>query len=1046
MPATTSSARFVGRRQELQTLAVALRDATAGSPQTILLTGPGGIGVTRLIDETERRVLALAEPFRVVRCRAYAGRAGEPYRPLADALGHLCDEIDDEELRSSVEVGADAIAHLLPAIAPRLGEIGRTPILAPEHRQARLFESVLSFLHRLAERRPIILALEDLHNADAGTRALARFVARVRRPGRLLTILTYQPDELTPVHPLMADLAAIDDAMTAPTHIELGPLGRDELADIIEGVEGARPSASLLLLAFERSGGNPLVAEEVLATRRAREGVAPGGTLDDLVAARVALLGPECRRVLRLLAPAEAPLTAAELASTSAAYESTARGVAPRSASGPRRGHGGLDADLSAGLAEAMEVGLVVEREDGYAIRHDRIGRALLADLLPEHRRRVHVALATAMADRPGAAAQHRLSAHDPARARAAALRAADVADAAGAPADALAALELAMELGATERRGAKGDWSEGARLLARAGDVAFASGAPARAVAYLDNAVARYDEKTDRVEVGLLLERIGRYRRVLGEHAAGLAAHRRAVELVPRGRTRERAVVLATLAQSLMLDGWFAEGERTARDAITTARAVGPSARREEGHALCTLGIAHAWGTEPDESIPLLEEARAIAEELGQLDDRFRATANLTTALEIIGRRADAIATAVAGVEQTRLDGLETAHGNALRGNVAESLFQTGSWDEARHMAVTALEWSVSPEAYMDSAIGLAVVEVESRSDEQTARLLGRLLIELRATPDPQSLLSASRASASFALWRGDVGDASRAIELGWDIVRLAEDWVNICRLAHSALEVASARVADAHDRRDLVELAAARETARAVVGEAERAMSAVGLRATAPSRREAEANIATAQAYYRRLDGSDSPEAWDRVARMWAELGAVYQVAKARWRQAEAILASTEAREGRRLARRSLAEALEIAERLDARPLRRELLELAARAMIAVETQTEPADEDGRQYVAIQIHGNGDADAIGDAFTAEVPTKKDPFALSSREREVLALVAQGRTNREIGERLYISQKTVGVHVGNILAKLGASGRVEAAMVAVRLGLVARA
>ena len=66
----------------------------------------------------------------------------------------------------------------------------------------------------------------------------------------------------------------------------------------------------------------------------------------------------------------------------------------------------------------------------------------------------------------------------------------------------------------------------------------------------------------------------------------------------------------------------------------------------------------------------------------------------------------------------------------------------------------------------------------------------------------------------------------------------------------------------------------------------------------------------------------------------------------------------------------------------------------------------------------------------------------RADTFGLSSREREVLLLVAEGRTNREIGEHLFISQKTVGVHVGNILAKLGVSGRVEAAAVAIRLGL----
>jgi DNA-binding NarL/FixJ family response regulator len=85
-----------------------------------------------------------------------------------------------------------------------------------------------------------------------------------------------------------------------------------------------------------------------------------------------------------------------------------------------------------------------------------------------------------------------------------------------------------------------------------------------------------------------------------------------------------------------------------------------------------------------------------------------------------------------------------------------------------------------------------------------------------------------------------------------------------------------------------------------------------------------------------------------------------------------------------------------------------------------------------------------NPDSAGIAAAFAPEDRTKnKQAFGLSRREVEVLALIAEGRTNREIGERLFISQKTVGVHVGNILAKLGASGRVEAAMVAIRLELV---
>ena len=94
-----------------------------------------------------------------------------------------------------------------------------------------------------------------------------------------------------------------------------------------------------------------------------------------------------------------------------------------------------------------------------------------------------------------------------------------------------------------------------------------------------------------------------------------------------------------------------------------------------------------------------------------------------------------------------------------------------------------------------------------------------------------------------------------------------------------------------------------------------------------------------------------------------------------------------------------------------------------------------------------AVDGHTNGRSDLVR-AVAGDPPAttrRPDTFGLSTREREVLVLVAQGRTNREIGERLFISQKTVGVHVGNILSKLEVSGRVEAAAVAIRLGLTER-
>jgi DNA-binding NarL/FixJ family response regulator len=96
----------------------------------------------------------------------------------------------------------------------------------------------------------------------------------------------------------------------------------------------------------------------------------------------------------------------------------------------------------------------------------------------------------------------------------------------------------------------------------------------------------------------------------------------------------------------------------------------------------------------------------------------------------------------------------------------------------------------------------------------------------------------------------------------------------------------------------------------------------------------------------------------------------------------------------------------------------------------------------------VVVPVDTNGAPSEVARAIAGDPvpgPKRADPFGLSHREREVLVLVAQGRTNREIGERLFISQKTVGVHVGNILSKLEVSGRVEAATVAIRLGITDR-
>ena len=161
-------------------------------------------------------------------------------------------------------------------------------------------------------------------------------------------------------------------------------------------------------------------------------------------------------------------------------------------------------------------------------------------------------------------------------------------------------------------------------------------------------------------------------------------------------------------------------------------------------------------------------------------------------------------------------------------------------------------------------------------------------------------------------------------------------------------------------------------------------------------------------------RRRGESSARAWAEAVRAWETAGDVWPTAYARYRLAEALSSAGD----RAAAGGPLRAALADARRLGAQPLLDDALALARRARIP--------EDDGVPAPAVE--------------SAAVP-----FGLTEREREVLALVAAGRSNGQIAAALFISPKTASVHVSNILAKLGVSGRVEAAAVAHRLGLVDR-
>ncbi|HET7473831.1 MAG TPA: LuxR C-terminal-related transcriptional regulator [Candidatus Limnocylindrales bacterium] len=1119
MPATRNGARFVGRDAAFVRLAPALEQAAVGEATTALVDGPAGVGVSRFVAELAERVARLDEPFEIVRGRAYRPGSDEPFGPIVRALRPILRAAPDEELARVVGSAAEDIVRLFPEVTSRVSSAGLLPTrpttTSLERRQGRVLEGLLGVVGRLSEHGPILLVLEDLHDADAATRAFVSFASRIRRPSRMCLVATYHADELSRDHPLTAMLADLPGATErGPRRISIAPLARTELAELVQVIEGERPTGSALVLVADRSGGLPLVAEELLAARRELSDTALTGSFGDIVVSRLAKRGPECRRILRQLALAGRPLDRDELAATAAAFELTADRLPPRSSTLPRRGDGTLDPDIAAGLEEGLEAGTLIEDADGIAFRHELIRRAAAADLLPRLRHRHHLALAAGLVAHPLAAATNWHAANVPSRAFGAAVEAASRAEAAHAAEDALEALELALSLIESSPAGGP-EWGEidppaapspasaprpaskAARassgpdtngrassrsivtpLQLRAAESAFAAGRPGRAVAYVEAVLPTFDERRDRVALGLLHERLGRYRRAAGERAGTLAAFERAVELVPDAPTVDRATVLASLAQARMRDGSFIEAERLAREAMRIGAECGPDGETVVLHATTTLGVVLGWGDEPEAGVAMLEQARLLAESAGDTEELFRVYANLTTVVDLVGRRREAVEIAQAGIDASRRAGLEAVYGNFLRSNAAASLFLLGRWPESAEMSATALEWNPAGVAFVTPIETVTLIEIESQAGDLAGRLLGKRLVELETTKDVQHAVDLYRAAVSLALWQGDHADAVRAAGRGWDVVKDSGDWTLIAKMAATVGEADSMAAAEASARRDLATLATIRGRARGVVKTAAASVQRSGVRPTIGSRREADAWLGVATAHRDRLDGKDDPEAWAALAAAWKALENPYEVAKARWRQAEAILGSGEGRAGRGRARPALEEAARIGLQLGARPLLRELRELAGRAMIRLPAEVDalferPEAIPGGLVGAIELEASGGLDgalvAVGpgpvetardghpavEVTTApagsavlrgvvgEAPAApKDTFGLSRREREVLSLIAEGRTNREIGERLFISQKTVGVHVGNILAKLGVSGRVEAAAVAIRLGL----
>jgi ATP/maltotriose-dependent transcriptional regulator MalT len=992
MATRMTSARFVGRAAELAQLSAALDEAIGSHPSLALVGGESGVGKSRLVDE-------LARHAREAGVRVLSGDCvdlGEdelPYAPLLTAIRPLVRDGDP-----SLQSLAPQLRSALDAILPGVGG----GAASPEHvAQSRVFEALLALLQSLAEEEPVLLVIEDLHWADRSTRLFMSFLSRSMCSERLLLVGTYRSDELHRRHPLRPLLAELGSDPYARV-IELPRFTAEEVHDQLEGILAEPPRHELVERLYARSEGNPLYAEEILAAGLDGRGALPP-TLRDALMLRVERLPPSAQRVLQRLALQPAA-DHALLAAVS-----------------------GLDERaMHDAVREAVANHIVVTvGDDGYGFRHALLREVVYDDLLPGERTAMHAALARALEDRieagdagahmTAAAAHHWASAGDQPQALGAAVRAALAAERVNAFGEEQALFERALGLWDRVPDPEAAAGMDQVELLKRAAFAADQAGDPSRQEALLRRAFELVgDESANPAACALLRERLSQSLWSQHRQDESVGELIRGLELFPEGeQSPERAKLLSELAKKRMLQARFSEAEEVAEEAMRVARAVG--ARESEGRALNALGTAIGVQGDPDRGVQMLRESLAIAHELGLQMDEGGAWVNIADVLHLAGRTEEALEIAREGLDTGRAAPWRTA--DWLRLSIAEFHYHLGDWDEA--------EAEIPGESRRPSGGTLLMRQVVravlalGRGDVAVAEeALSAMDRAVAGMTEPQFVGPHGIMRAELARRHGDIDAARAAIDDTIDRIEYcSDDMARITAASAEGLRVEGDAGQVARDRQDADAAARVRERADALIERARLAAESCG-----PVE---EAELAMAEAEYARAVG-DAPDAeddnragaelWSRAAAAWEALGRPYPAAYARWREAEALMSARD-RDG---AVRAASDALATARRLRSAWLADEVESLAARARLTL--------------------GDG---AARPAVTAEEDEIDDPFGLTARERDVLALVAGGATNREIGERLHMAEKTASVHVSRILAKLNVRSRTEAAAVAHRQGFV---
>ncbi len=978
-----TSDHFVGRTEELRELGLAVDASVARQPALVLLGGDSGVGKTRLIGEFER-ILASRDTL-VLRGEAIEQEDGElPYAPITSALRPLGRSGDP----AFAELGRGSRVQLA-ALVPGLDEPGAPAGPLDPSAQLRLFEALLELLDVLSERQPVALVLEDMHWADRSTRTFVSFLARSLRQERLLVVLTYRSDELHrrhPLRPFLSELARLE----LVRRIDLPPFSRAEVTEILADILGAEPDHALVDRLYERSEGNPLYAEELLAAGREGKGALPE-TLRDAFMLRIERLSADAQLAARAIAVGRrldedviAEITGVET--------------------------GGLETALREAVAEHV---LVMGDDGRLRFRHALLREVLYEDLLPGERGDLHLALAQALEQRMGpgveqeaelaaAVAGHYAAAGDQPAALRAAVHAALAARDTHAYGEAAELAERALDLWPRVANPESRIPLSRVDLLRLAASAHSIAGDRGRAEVLLTRALEKAQPSGDvALQAGLLAE-LSRIQWSLNRGIEAVDTAQQALGMLGEDEaSQERATLMAWMARTRFLRGRFRDAVADGERALAAAIHVGDP--HTEGEVLNTLGMARIALGQVDDGVALLERSIQLARETDDLDNLGYAYSNLADSLTLAGRTREGLARAQEGLAAIP-QRVARLH-DWLTMTVAQVAFEAGEWEVMQaHLrpAVAPIDrLSIFPllvEA--EAALGLG-------DEEQVDSLLRQAEPLVADSTEPQFIGWFGALDSELRRRRRDLPGARAVIEHALGRLEVCTD--DVMRIARASAVGARVEADIARRARDLQE----RTQERDALTRLRIHLSRLDAAAQEGGLVEA-AWLATGQAEMGSCRGRNKPGPWREAVAHWEGIDRPYYAAIMRWREAEAAVEAG----GRDQAIDPARASLQSARRLGARWLAGEVEGLVRRARLSLEDVEPTPAPDG-------------ATRTGDQDT--------PFGLTARELQVLALVAEGATNRQIGAALFMAEKTASVHVSRILVKLGVRSRTQAAAVAHR-------